>query len=325
MTFSTAGTDLASQKARIGGYAIDPAVLGGIRKAARATGVDFGYLMAQAAQESGFDARASASGSSAKGLYQFVDATWLRMVRDHGDAHGLGHFADAIKSNGSVDPVLRRQILALRNDPQVSAALGAEFARENKQDLEDTLGRKVGPTELYLAHFLGSGGASRFLQVVQRNSAARAADLLPQAAASNPSVFFDRASGRARTVGEIYAMFDRSITQKSTAFAELADGAPTGWTGDHTGSFAPRSTSAGLGSPTNIGAASDDLPLSLTTWTLLQLAALAAPGERDDEALSTEPDQTQRKPVAPGSLAALADGAGEARLRTEAAYRAYRG
>src|SRR5262249_55448168 len=92
--------------------------------------------------------------------------------------------------------------------------------------LEGELGRKVGSTELYLAHFLGANGAGRFLKAIERNAATPAADLLPQAASANRSVFYDRATGQPRTVGDIYQLFARSIETKQTQFADANGGMP---------------------------------------------------------------------------------------------------
>src|SRR5688500_1485922 len=104
-----------------------------IQQAAATTGVPFNYLVAQAEQESGFKADARASGSSAAGLYQFIESTWLRMVHDHGDKHGIGDAARAITATESglrvSDPATRARILALRDDPKLSAAMAAEYAR----------------------------------------------------------------------------------------------------------------------------------------------------------------------------------------------------
>ena len=232
MALATTALNQPAGKTQSGGYAIDNEVLSGIRQASKKTGVDFGYLMAQAAQESGFQPAVKAATSSATGLYQFLDSTWLGMVRDAGSKHGLSDLAAKIGTDGSVrDPDARRQILELRKDPKVSAVIGAEFALSNKDQLENALGRKVGASELYIAHFLGAGGATRFLKAVEKNANTPAVDLMPQAAAANRWVFYDRESGAPRSVGDIYKMFSRSIESKSNQFATLSDGAPSGFAG----------------------------------------------------------------------------------------------
>src|SRR5450432_2786949 len=136
---------------------IDPAVLTGIRQASQSTHTDFSYLMAQAAQESGFQSDAKATTSSATGLFQFIDSTWLDMVRQHGAKHGIGQLAEQVTSDAAgrphvADPVTRESILALRKDPKISAALAGEFAHDNKLEVERALGRPAQKTDLYLAH-----------------------------------------------------------------------------------------------------------------------------------------------------------------------------
>jgi hypothetical protein len=210
---------------KIAGYTIDNSVLSGIRQASKKTGVDFGYLMAQAAQESSFQPEVKAGTTSATGLYQFIESTWLGMVKNHGGKHGLQAQADKIVADSRggytvADPGQRKAILELRKDPKAAAVIGAEFALSNKDELERNLGRPVGSTELYFAHFLGAGGATRFLRAIDRNANQSAADLLPQAAESNQTVFWD-GNGRARSVGELYGMFRRSIESKSEQFAKI--------------------------------------------------------------------------------------------------------
>jgi len=187
-----------------------PEVTSAIQKASASTGVDFGFLVAQAGQESSFQPDAKASTSSAAGLYQFVDSTWLGLVRDKGAQHGLGDLAAQIQTTDSgprvADPAVRRQILALRNDPTVAAAMAAEYAKMNGTQLQQDLGRAVGSTDLYRAHFLGTAGAAKFLSALDATPNATGASLLPDAAAANRGVFYD-AQGTPRTVAQIYNHF----------------------------------------------------------------------------------------------------------------------
>ena len=198
------------------GIGLEPAVLkaipanivNSVRAAAARTGVDFSYLVAKAAAESSFNPHAQASTSSARGLYQFVDQTWIDMIKEHGADYGLGKLASELK-DGSAGPQVRAQALALRDNAPLSAAMAAEYTRDNQDALESALGHKVGPTELYLAHFLGAQGATKFLGAMDSNASTPAAALFPEAARANRSIFY--ANGRPCSLGEIYDRFSQKI------------------------------------------------------------------------------------------------------------------
>lgn len=211
--------------AQAGGYDIRADVLNGIQKASANTGVDFAYLMAQAAKESGFNPDAKSKASSAAGLYQFVEQTWLSVVRKHGAEYGIGDMADKIKlgSDGKLhvaDPALRKQILDLRRDPTISAAMAAEHAADNGERLAAKLDRPVKPADLYLAHFLGLNGAVNFLSDMEHDPNQGAASACPKAAAANRSVFY-RADGSQRTLKEIYDRFESRMTSEMAAYDDL--------------------------------------------------------------------------------------------------------
>ena len=126
-----------------------------IAAASRKTGIDFNYLLGQAQVESGMRADARAGTSSATGLYQFIEQSWLGVVKQHGAEHGLGWAADSIKQTGSgryvvSDPAARSAILALRKDPETAALMAAEHAADNKAALETSLGRPATGTDLYM-------------------------------------------------------------------------------------------------------------------------------------------------------------------------------
>lgn len=181
-----------------------------IQRASARTGVDFTYLLGQAQVESSMRADARASTSSASGLYQFIEQSWLATVKKHGAEHGLEWAADAIGQSGGrytvADGATRSAILGLRNDADTASLMAAEYASDNKEALESSLGREVGGADLYMAHFLGVGGARKFLSALDQNPAAAGASLFPAAASSNRNVFFGE-GGRARSVGEIYDRF----------------------------------------------------------------------------------------------------------------------
>jgi hypothetical protein len=204
--------------------------------ASQKTGVDFHYLMGQAQLESGMRANAHSGASSASGLYQFIEQSWLKVVKQHGAEHGLDWAANAISTNGSgrmtvSDPATRRAILDLRNDPQTASLMAAEHASDNKAAIESSLGRDATGTDLYMAHFLGLGGARSFLKTMAQNPGATGAALFPTAAHANRSVFYT-SSGQPRSLAQIYARFTDKLGQTGIsippiqlAATKLGDGA----------------------------------------------------------------------------------------------------
>jgi hypothetical protein len=204
-------------------------VTNAIQGASDKTGVNFAYLMEQAAAESGFKTDIKAKTSSATGLFQFIEKTWMSMVRDHGEKHGLGDFSKHIDTNGKVsDPALRDKILSLRKDPQIASIMAAEFADANKNFLQtntELSSSDIGSTELYLAHFLGASGASSFINAYQDNPLTVAADIFPAASRANYNVFYDKTTGDARSLAQIYDFFDKKFeTSNSFASSSQANG-----------------------------------------------------------------------------------------------------
>ena len=179
-----------------------------IADAARRTGADFEYLMRTAERESSFDAGARARTSSASGLFQFIDQTWMAMVSRHGEKHGYGELAAAIDQDSrgrfSVsDPQMRARILDLRFEPGAASVMAGELAAENAGHLRAAIGREPSSGELYAAHFLGAGGASRLIQAVEAEPGVNAETLFPAAAAANRAVF--RPDGQPLRASELLA------------------------------------------------------------------------------------------------------------------------
>ncbi|MGQ0533026.1 MAG: transglycosylase SLT domain-containing protein [Caulobacteraceae bacterium] len=170
------------------------AVRAAIRRAADATGVNFSLLVETARRESALNPNARASTSSATGLFQFIESTWLDMVRRHGADHGLGAQATALRNGANADT--RREILALRSDPELSARMAGELARENATTLQARLGRAPSAGELYAAHVMGPNGALRLIEAAEQ-CAPNAVALFPREAAANRGLFY--AGGQPRS------------------------------------------------------------------------------------------------------------------------------
>jgi hypothetical protein len=204
---------------------VDPArarVAGAIKQAAGTSGTSFQYLLTTAKMESDFNPTAGALTSSAHGLFQFIDQTWLATFKEAGPQLGYGGYADMItkSSDGSYsvsDPAARKTIMSLRDDPTVASNMAAALTQYNSFQLTGMIGRRPSDSELYMAHFMGVGGAAKLIGNAEDNPQASAARLFPNAAAANRSIFYDRSSGRARSVSEVYSVLQQRYAAAATA------------------------------------------------------------------------------------------------------------
>jgi hypothetical protein len=267
-------------------------ITGAIKQAARSTGISFEYLLTAAKIESNLNPSAQAATSSAKGLYQFIEQTWLGALKTSGPANGYGNYADAISRSADgrytvADPAMRAEIMRLRSDPAASAMMAGTFTRSNAEQLRSAVGRQPSEGELYLAHFLGPGGAAKMIGAATSQPRANAADMFQQAAAANPSIFYDSA-GRPRSVVDVYGKLtgrfetaralsftpgtraaDQSVTvgqlSPATRTMSLAPGTRTADRGDSTAPSSP--DTAGV---TQAFAQASDLPPLPDTKPLFQ-------------------------------------------------------
>ena len=168
-----------------------------ILRASRDVGVDEIYMLALADKELSFNPIAKARTSSAMGLYQFIEQTWLESIWRFGGKHDLVLPSTAIlkAANGKFivpDQKVREAILDLRRDPYVSAAMAAELLKYDSEEIKEKLGRDLRKGEFYLMHFLGRQGAHRLLDVVNESPEIRASVIFPEAAAANRAIFYDK-------------------------------------------------------------------------------------------------------------------------------------
>src|SRR3954464_13605966 len=118
-------------------------VVSALRNAAAVTGSDFHYLLGTAMRESSLKPNAQSHRSSAAGLFQFIDQTWLGLVKEHGAAHGPSGFAAAISKDGSgryhLCGEVKDAILSLRSDPDISALMAGEYTTSTAGQLKASL------------------------------------------------------------------------------------------------------------------------------------------------------------------------------------------
>jgi len=183
-----------------------------IRRASNATGVDADFLLKTARRESAMNPAAKARTSSAAGLFQFIEQTWLATVKAHGAKHGYGQYADLIYrgSDGRwrVEGSARNVVLDLRFDAQAASTMAGELTASNAAYLRGRTGREPGAGDLYAAHFLGPAGAAQLMEAMDRRPGMSAAAIFPEAAAANRPIFYR--NGRPATVAEVHANLQRT-------------------------------------------------------------------------------------------------------------------
>lgn len=204
---------------------LDSDTVWAMETAATRTGISFDYLLNMAHLEADFDPLAKSSKSSAAGLFQFIEQTWLGLIHSHGAEYGWASYGDQISCGEDycrANYFTKRQILDLRYDPVAATFLAAEFTRQNRADLDRSLKQPVTDAHLYLAHVLGAGGAVRLLKALAKKPGSSAATMFPEAANANRALFYGK-KGVALTVEQFYKKFERRwIKGLSNASARVA-------------------------------------------------------------------------------------------------------
>lgn len=227
---------------RFGDMNVPRPLVDAILRASEETGVNPVYMMALADKESSFSTTVKAATSSAEGLFQFLSGTWLELVRQYGPRHGLDAEAGAVTGRGRAitvtDDVMRNRVLRLRQDPYVAALMAGELIKRDRDRIAQRIGRDLSTSELYLAHFLGTASAGRFLTLTDEKPDQVAKSAFRAAARANHKLFTEKAGKgrRALTVAElrtrIDGMIDRRLNQYEGVAALVpsvtrADDAPT--------------------------------------------------------------------------------------------------
>lgn len=109
-----------------------------------------GYLTLARMAESGGRADAKNPNSSATGLYQFIDDTWVDQIKKNHPDLAAGRSRD--------------DILKLRGDTAIQHRVMRSFTQDNYEALRAAGITGIGRSELYLAHFLGADGAIAVLK-----------------------------------------------------------------------------------------------------------------------------------------------------------------
>lgn len=167
---------------------------------ASAQGIDPDLMISTALMESSLNPNAKARTSSAKGLFQFLDGTWREMLGKFGNKLG-------IPQNAS------------QQDPVAATLLAGEYFRGNSKYLPEN---RKGPVDLYMSHFMGPGGARKFLNALNQNPSKTGVSVDRRAANANPSIFFS--SRGPKSLGEIYESFAKKMLAYSSKVGPLTSG-----------------------------------------------------------------------------------------------------
>lgn len=212
---------------RFGGARVKRGIVDSIRRAASRAKVDPVMLMAIADKESAFATDVKASTSSATGLFQFIESTWLRAIRDFGPRYGLD--ADAALVEGPDEkPVVadageRARILDMRNYPYLSALMAAECLKSARNRLANVVGREPTVGETYLTHFLGSQSAELFMQKLVAQPKVAAASVFKAPAKANKPIFYAGKRGKALTIANVHEKFEDMMDTRVRRYAKLGE------------------------------------------------------------------------------------------------------
>ncbi|BCB19425.1 transglycosylase SLT domain-containing protein [Bosea sp. ANAM02] len=205
-----------------------------IVRASKVVGADPTLLMAVADKESSFSTAVKAQTSSATGLYQFIEQTWLGVIYEFGAKHGLAADAKLIGRSGRQfvvsDSAQRQRILDMRREPYISALLAAEMLKRDTLRLERALGRHLTGGEIYLIHFLGPDAAQTFIETMEEQPGVKAAELLPRPAQANRPIFYAGSGDETKvlTVSEVHKKFNDMIKVRLDRYSAVRPGMGAG-------------------------------------------------------------------------------------------------
>lgn len=204
-----------------GDYKVTGEVMLAIVQGSLKTNMEPKIMMAVAEKESAFKPHVKARTSSATGLFQFINSTWLETVKLHGSKHGLSNEADAIKVTYSKkkkrtiykvrNSSMRTHIMNLRKNPYIATLMAGEYIQSARAKLEARTGKAVAQEDVYLPHFLGTNGAGRLLEASASRPDRAAKSVFPRAARANRSIF--RSKRRWITIAQLHNRL-RGIIQK---------------------------------------------------------------------------------------------------------------
>lgn len=191
-----------TNKVDLGGYNVQEDVVKTVKKESPKGRSDFFLNLGLA--ESTLRPSAKAETSSARGLFQHLDKTWLNLVEKYGEDNGI-YSQDMDKE----------EILALRDNPAYSTRMAVALTKENEESFKRSFDREPEDEELYAMHFFGAGTGKTFIKAVEDTPNGIAENMFKRQAEANQGIFYDQ-DGSPVTLKEVKRRLSKKIRTLNT-------------------------------------------------------------------------------------------------------------
>ncbi len=215
------------------GQGQNPGVVKSLYRASIKTGVNFELLLLKASMESDMGRFDAAEHSTARGVFQYIEPTWLILMNRYGGQIGYPGYARAIRISRregfpyfkEEDKPLRDEILALRHDDNTAALIKAyQIIEETNVIAEYKRGKEVTATDHYIAHMLGLKLAKGFYALKNRNMRKPVAYLknpqIREAVMLNKRFFYK--DNRPLSAAQSYVQFEKSVQRELVKIENVA-------------------------------------------------------------------------------------------------------
>ena len=187
-----------------------------IYKASTTTHTDFELLIITAMIESDLGRVTESKTSSARGIFQYIDPTWISLVKRYGQK--IGQYDNGVISNLAKSDTKRIDTLALRHNTRIASLIKAyQLQNESKILSIYKNGQRINTTDYYIMHMLGSSQARIFYKLLNEKSDNKLADSggehFQEAVRLNPTFFYGN-NNNSLNATQAYNQFHRKVSQQ---------------------------------------------------------------------------------------------------------------
>lgn len=208
----------------------NPMIVDAIYNASAQASIDFELMLVKAMIESNLGQNVMAENSSARGLYQFIDSTWLVLLHRHADRIGQIEISKSLYTDKNKRVLMIRggsqftkdALLNLRHDLHIASLIKAYQTKEEAKILANlNPDKRLSATDHYIVHMLGLTQARKFFDLMRHMPHAVLTEHgFETAARVNPHFFYDQSV--ALTAAGAYKRFHSKITKQYVRLRELA-------------------------------------------------------------------------------------------------------